>query len=119
MGGSAAGRLTGSNTGNITAPTTLGATGGEENHTSTQGEMPSHTHVATVSDPGHSHTMNTGPFVQNVQQFLANAASSISQSNLTDNTATTGITVSNANTGGGGSHNTTPPAMVVNWLIKT
>jgi microcystin-dependent protein len=119
MGGSAAGRLTGSNTGNITTPTTLGGTGGEENHTSLIAEMPSHTHTPTVTDTGHSHTLGTGPFVSGSQIFLSNAASSIVENTLTTNVATTGISVSNANIGGGGSHNTTPPAMVVNWLIKT
>lgn len=118
MGGTPAGRLTGSNTGNISSPTTLGSAGGEENHIVLTAEMPNHTHTATVTDPGHLHTMNTGPFVSGSQIFLSNAASSTGQTEQT-NSATTGISVSNAAIGGGGSHNTTPPAMVMNWIIRT
>jgi microcystin-dependent protein len=115
MGGSAAGRLTGGDTGNITSSTTLGSTGGEENHTILTAEMPSHTHTATVTDPGHSHgydriTGASGAF---------GATPANNQSVQQTSTEVTGITVGNSNTGGGGSHNTTPPAMVMNWIIKT
>jgi microcystin-dependent protein len=117
MGGTPAGRLTGSNTGNISAPTTLGSTGGEENHIVLSAEMPSHTHTASVTDPSHSHTIpninNFSPSGGGTGSFYNGASAAWST-----NTATTGITVSNANTGGGGSHNTTPPAIVMNWLIK-
>lgn len=113
MGGSAAGRLTGSNTGNITSPTTLGSSGGQENHTLLTAEIPSHTHPLT--DPGHSHPNST----PNQAAAVAGGANwSVWYSTLPNNTgvATTGITIGNA--GGGGSHNSTPPAMVVNWLIR-
>jgi microcystin-dependent protein len=115
MGGTAAGRLTGSNTGNITAPTTLGSTGGEENHTQTLAELFNHGHAATVTDPGHIHSISGG-----LASLGSGGASAYGPFYGTYNTssAITGISVANANTGGGGSHNTTPPGMVCNWIIK-
>lgn len=113
MGGSAAGRLTGSATGNITSPTTLGSTGGQENHTLLTAEIPSHGHG--VNDPGHTHPSST----PNQAAAVAGGATwSVWYSTLPNSTgaATTGISIQN--TGGGGTHNTTPPAMTVNVLIK-
>lgn len=115
MGGIAAGRLTGADTGNISSPTTLGGAGGEENHTLLTAELASHTH--TVTDPGHSHstsaldlfaTVGSGSTLGNLAQNPIN--------NTTTGTTTTAISI-NAS-GSGNSHNTTPPAMVMNWIIK-
>src|SRR6516164_7389609 len=52
MGGSAANRITNAVSGVV--GTTLGATGGNEGHTLSTAELPSHTH--TITDPGHTHT---------------------------------------------------------------
>lgn len=109
MGGSAAGRLTGSNTGNISSPTTLGSAGGEENHTVLTGEMPSHSHL----DSGHTHSYTYDAPSGSGASY---AAGSYFISSISSNTGTGYANIQN--TGGGGSHNTTPPAMVVNWLIK-
>src|SRR6185312_15954828 len=49
---SSAGRLSGVVFNFLTA----GGTGGIETHALTTGEMPSHTHANTLTDPGHSHT---------------------------------------------------------------
>ena len=113
MGGTPAGRLTGSDTGNIASPTTLGSTGGEENHIVLTAEMPSHSHG--VTDPTHSHTYihyygigaGSGTVTNGGGDFDTPSTSSV----------LTGISINN--TGGGGAHNTTPPAMVCNWIIKT
>jgi hypothetical protein len=93
---------------------TLGKTGGEENHTLLTAELATHSHG--ITDLGHTHTLNfepgnnfgSGSFPQGTQ---------ISADSTTTNSNTTGITVNNA--GSGNPHNTTPPAMVMNWIIKT
>jgi microcystin-dependent protein len=56
MGGSAAGRITSGGSG--IAGATLGAAGGEQAHTLTTSEIPSHTHANALSDPGHTHSVS-------------------------------------------------------------
>lgn len=106
MGGSAANRITNAVCG-ITG-TTLGATGGNQN-------MQSHTHTASVTDPGHIHAIvyggdgaATGTLQRTTNNFgTVNTAS-----------ATTGITVSNSTTGSGSSQNV-QPTLILNYCIKT
>ncbi|NBV54332.1 MAG: hypothetical protein EBR79_01305 [Proteobacteria bacterium] len=104
MDGTAANRVTSGVSG--IAGTTLGAAGGNQ-------AMQSHTH--TVTDPGHSHTDN---------RYLGSAAGAANGGAATGNNsfdgttsvATTGITL--ASTGAGSSQNM-PPAMMLNYIIKT
>ena len=119
MGGLTAGRLTGANLGNIPYPSTLGSAGGEENHTQTIAETPAHPHG--ITDPGHLHPIawtQSGAGGGNLNaSYLAGIASNTggAKTGSTSN-ATTNITINPA--GGGTSHNTTPPGMVMNWIIK-
>lgn len=123
MGGTAASRLTGLTNG--VAGTKLSGTGGEQAHTVTSAEMPSHTHTATstVTDPGHIHsgTHITGITLSGggARDVLANPTGETALTNAT-NSKTTGITVgtSNANTGSDGAHNNVQPTGVRNILIK-
>jgi microcystin-dependent protein len=115
MGGSAVGRITVAG-GNFNG-TTLGGTGGAENHSLTQAEMPSHTHTATVTDPGHSHSMGlTSPANLNVQGGSSFTVTGNGPSNTAS--STTGITVSNASTGGGGPHSILPPCMILPFILR-
>ena len=109
MGGSPANRVTSGNSG-ITG-TTLGAAGGDE-------RLHQHTHTATVNDGGHSHLVGRSQSAQAGSN--ANTPVDISVAGTTENSGTslTGITVTNANTGSGGSQNM-PPAVMLNYLIKT
>lgn len=82
-----------------TDPDALGGGGGSQNKTLLASDMPSHTHTATVTDPGHAHNvLNIGTAFgaaaggTNVDQFINNQ--------LTQ-TSSTGITVANSATGGG------------------
>jgi microcystin-dependent protein len=118
MGNSAAGRLTATYFG--TAATVLGAAGGAESHTLITAEIPSHTHTANVTDPGHVHTP-LSPFTQ----FVANSAGTnaiggtgVTGSVSTTASATTGITVANTNTGDGGAHKNVQPTMLATVYLK-
>jgi microcystin-dependent protein len=112
MGGTAASRVTSGGSG--VSGTVLGAVGGNQ-------LLQQHTHTATVNDPGHAHNAAAGQFV------LANAGGTDTAGGagfITAGTrvaatasATTGVTVTLANTGTGSSQNM-PPVMVLNWLIK-
>jgi hypothetical protein len=76
----------------------------------------SHTHTATVTDPGHSHVAN---FVRNA----GGAFSSTSGSNLTNvantNTAVTDITVANSTTGVSGTDANLVPYYALAYIMKT
>jgi microcystin-dependent protein len=104
MGGSAANRVT-SGVSGITA-TTLGASGGDEN-------MQQHNH--TLTDPGHSHGMvqRTG-FGSGGTAVVS--SSGTASTNYNTNGATTGISIAQA---GSGSSENMPPAIVLNYVIKT
>jgi microcystin-dependent protein len=114
MGGSAAGRIVGSGTytGSISAPTTLGATGGEEAHVQTLAELVAHGH--TITDPGHAHTVPLGGATGGGSLGANNYNTTNPLTNT--GTATTGITINNQ--GGGVGHNTIQPSMMLNYILK-
>ena len=90
---------------------TAGATGGSADAT-----LVSHTHTATVTDPGHTHTI-TG--LQNLAGggtgFNANATGSTDSTN----SATTGITVANSTEGSSGTNANLQPYIVVYMWNRT
>lgn len=94
---------------------------GENSVTLTTSQIPSHTHVATVvvTDPGHTHTL---PPVYN-EDYTGHFASggNFNEGLTTDITGsgTTGITVSvtNAASGGGLSHNNIPPVLACYYIM--
>lgn len=131
MGSVAASRLTSSFFGNANV---VGTGGGAQSQTLTSAQMPSHTHVASVTDPGHSHGVtdpghkHTIPLDNASPQGAAGTDvstlgatdhdTSTVVTGLTVNSATTGITVSNANTGGGTAHTIVQPTLTTNYIIK-
>ncbi|MDE2229891.1 MAG: tail fiber protein [Alphaproteobacteria bacterium] len=94
MGGTAANRLGSGATGGVTGTASLGASGGEQKHTLTTGEIPS----------------GLGTFVTNVSQ-ANDGWQGGGPGTISTTTGTAG--------GGGGTHNNTPPALVLNYIIKT
>jgi microcystin-dependent protein len=103
----------------VSATKVRGATGGEERHTLTEAEMPSHTHA--VSDPGHRHGPGSGG------SFATNSAvnpmpyggyygGAVGSDTLTTLNGT-GISIVRA--GSSSSHNNMQPYVTVNVWIKT
>jgi hypothetical protein len=94
-----------------------GTTGGAATTTLITANLPSHSHTATVTDPGHFHSYaraaNTQPQSGSSTQCLV--------SNTTDNTstATTGITVTNSSTGSGTAVTTISPYIAVYMWNRT
>lgn len=113
MGGSTAGRVT--NAGSGIVGTTLGAAGGVESVVLDITMIPPHTHTPTLTDPGHKHTVPDSSSasmqnnITNVKLPFGSTDTSIS---------TTGITISNANTGGGLLHTNMPPTMMLNMILR-
>ena len=92
--------------------TTIGTTGG-----SADSIVVSHTHTATVTDPGHNHTFPYGPY--NTAGPYQIDGSPTNSNTVTTSTKTTGITVSNASTGTSGTNANLPPYLGINFIIKT
>jgi len=90
----------------------VGQTGG-----STDAIVVSHTHTATVTDPGHFHTTKNYATPDN---FGGNwGAGTNATTNSGTNTATTGITVANATAGVSGSNANMPPYYALAFIMKS
>jgi hypothetical protein len=81
----------------------------------------SHTHTATVTDPGHLHTF--GGYITNVNGGGTSAAIGGSgyqpSAGTNTGTATTGISVSNGSTGVSGTNANLPPYYALAYIMKT
>lgn len=96
MGGSAANRLTNAVSGGV-AGTTLGATGGTQSETLSEAQIPAHSHNISIYN-------RSSPYASSASDQSAMAS---------------GGTLNTTLTGGGQAHNNVPPAIVLNYIIKT
>jgi len=98
----------GSGTGTGLSTYTLGGTGGEENHTLTVPETPSHSHT----DLGHTHV--EGSALPSVGAAIVG----VPIPSAIPTASVTGVGSANlANTGGDGGHNNLQPYLALNYLI--
>src|SRR5258707_664798 len=125
MGGSAAGRLTLAQSQGILG-TKLNATGGEQGHAQTAAEVGAHTHVNTLTDPGHGHNMQKNGGASSASIVVGdptgNSPSSGGLAQCTTATInvvsnTTGITINNVSAGSGTAQNNIPPAAICNFIM--
>jgi len=97
----------------------IGAQGGEEAHTSTANEMPSHNHG--VTDPGHKHAV-IGDGGNRFLVTVTTAGYAVPATGIQNVSFTamdvdpTGVTINNA--GGGAEHNNMQPYLAVSFIIK-
>jgi hypothetical protein len=88
----------------------VGATGG-----SADAIVVSHTHTATVTDPGHSHTVG----ISTISDSGTGSPPRMTNSgSTTTSTATTGITVANSTTGSSGTNANLPPYYALCYIMK-
>jgi len=112
MGGVPANRLT---TAGAVNGLVLGASGGNQLHILTVDELAAHTHIATVTDPGHAHDYFASTGGVSALGYTPNSGGATQ----TTDSATTGITVSNAEEGSDEGHNNIQPTLILNKIIKT
>lgn len=115
MGGTSAGRLTPPASGGVSDSTVLGSVGGVKDHTLTTPQIPSHSHANSLSDPGHAHTIPILPADSNGASGGGNTR--VVSGSQTTSLNNTGITITNASTGGGGAHNNVQPTMICNYIL--
>ena len=87
----------------------VAATGGTANAV-----VVSHTHTATVTDPGHNHTTTLIPYNGTLGSEIHGAINSAN----TTGTSTTGITVANSTEGVSGTNQNLPPYYALAYIMK-
>lgn len=135
MGGSAASRLTSTYFGMSAGP--VGAAGGAQSNTATttiaQANLPNvnfalgGTHI-TITDPGHTHTVEAVPARASVVQSGSNNGGAAADTAITSSSSTTGISAAidagHAASGGSGTDavsaglSVIQPTLTVNYIIK-
>jgi microcystin-dependent protein len=96
-----------------TIAASVGATGGSKDAI-----VVSHTHTATVTDPGHIHSVEVDlAFVNGASINGVRTTGTTSSAYI--NAAFTGISVSNSTEGSSGTNANMPPYLGINFIIKT
>jgi hypothetical protein len=79
----------------------------------------SHTHTATVTDPGHSHSISPSYGINSNAGQPGRTDASQASSGSSTQSATTGITVANSTTGSSGTDQNLPPYYALAYIMKT
>jgi hypothetical protein len=90
----------------------VGATGGTKDAI-----VVSHTHTATVTDPGHLHTVTYGD--SSASDGFASESTNISSGTYSTNSAVTGVTVANSTEGSSGTNQNLPPYYALCYIMKS
>ena len=77
----------------------------------------SHTHTASVTDPGHLHTL-TGGYLQDTAGPTGGSGANLRTYGTQTNSATTGISVTNASSGVSGTNANLPPYYALAYIMK-
>lgn len=93
----------------------LGVTAGAETVTLDTTMIPSHSHTNTLSDPGHAHNIQVAGGA-GTSVTTAAAGNTSTAGYVISNT--TGITITNASTGGGLAHANMQPTVFLNAMVK-
>ena len=96
-------------------------TGGSKENVLSVSQLPSHTHTASVTDPGHFHTTENYVGRSNYAEprnFGVGTDGNLNNTGDT-NSKTTGISVTNSNTGSGGAIENRPPYYALCYIMKT
>ena len=103
----------------------VNGTGGVSSVTLTTSNMPAHTHAATVTDPGHSHTLSisggssiTGLGGSGASGWQGSNTGVTYVSTSGTNSSTTGVTVANASNGSGTSFSILNPYYALAFIQK-
>lgn len=100
---------------------TAGSVLGEALNTLTSAQIPAHSHPNTLNDPGHVHGPTSNPSYVEVQSGAGSArlGPASGGASYTTASATTGISINNANnTGGGGAHNNVQKTVLGTFFVK-
>jgi microcystin-dependent protein len=92
----------------------LGGTGG-----SADAIVVSHTHTATVTDPGHFHSTDFDSYNVSSGSVTTLRPVGATGSSAATTTKTTGVTVANSTTGSSGTNANLPPYLGINFIVKT
>lgn len=95
----------------------VGGTGGVNSVTLTTSNMPAHSHTATVTDPGHTHSYQYSGAGQSNGGALGQASATLATGTTASNT--TGITVSNSTVGSGTSFSILNPYYALAYIQKS
>jgi microcystin-dependent protein len=100
--------------------TGLGGFGGTEQQTLTTAQLPAHSHANTLNDPGHSHAITGGTVGGTSTGNLGTGGlgAPISPFAIAVATNLTGMTITNANAGGGTAHPNVQPTICCNYIIR-
>ena len=97
---------------------TMGSAAGAQNGTILQANLPSVTLTTTITDPGHTHTIDVGSSGGGSDQVTQGVAGVTSTVTGPVNSNTTGITASTALGGSGTAFKLVQPTIICNYIIR-